>query len=97
MSNLKSSVKSKLHNFSKAEIDAIINAVEDSIIENLNTSGEVVIGKTLALKVSEKKQCNRKNPQTGEPVISPAGIKVKLVPRAALKDFIKSKEKPLTK
>lgn len=72
----------------KADTLRFIDALEQTIREELSQGGEITLASTGKFKVKETKARNGRNPKTGEAVLIPAKRKVVFTPAKALKDTI---------
>ena len=72
----------------KADTLRFVDALEQTIREELAKGGEITLASTGKFKVKEIKERNGRNPKTGETMLIPAKRKVAFTPSKALKDVI---------
>lgn len=75
-------------NMTKSEVLCFINALEQTVHDELTNGGEVSLVSMGKFKVKETKARTGRNPKTGETVLIPARRKVTFTPSKTLKDAV---------
>ena len=73
---------------SKVDVLRFMDALEQTIREELVNGGELTLASTGKFKVKDTAARNGRNPKTGETVLIPAKRKVVFTPIKALKDAV---------
>ncbi len=73
----------------KADVEKTLNAFVKTVTEVLQTQGRISLAGFGTFTVSERKEREGRNPQTGEPIKIAATKVVKFKPGKTLKDTIK--------
>ena len=73
---------------SKVDVLRFMDALEQTIREELVNGGELTLASTGKFKVKDTAARNGRNPKTGETVLIPAQRKVVFTPITALKDAV---------
>ncbi|MGQ9920449.1 MAG: HU family DNA-binding protein [Desulfobacca sp.] len=73
----------------KADVEKTLNAFVKTVTEVLQTQGRISLAGLGTFTVSERKEREGRNPQTGEPIKIAATKVVKFKPGKSLKDTIK--------
>ncbi|HSN90312.1 MAG TPA: HU family DNA-binding protein [Anaeromyxobacteraceae bacterium] len=77
----------------KAQVRAVFQAVEDTVIKRLKNEKKIPLGGLGAVKLFDRKARMGRNPATGEPIKIPAKTVVKIAPSKTLKDTFNKKAK----
>jgi len=73
----------------KADVEKTLNAFVKTVTDVLQTQGRISLAGLGTFTVSERKEREGRNPQTGEPIKIAATKVVKFKPGKSLKDTIK--------
>lgn len=80
---------SKRTGYAQADVKEVLNAVSAQLADNLAAGQDTTAIPGLTVGVTEAKERNGRNPQTGEAIIIPAHKKVRVVVAPRLKNAFK--------